>query len=81
MDGLPTGFYTLEEYVTKYPDDKLTSGLTVNEKFYVRPINWAGGWKIDGGLIRLSDGNCLAYFDSREELENEMIRLGLETIL
>lgn len=64
----------LEEYVKNNPDEMLVTGLTVLGKWYIRPISWCGSWK-DGKLL---NGNCLAYFDTKEDLDKEFIRIGYE---
>lgn len=64
----------LEEYVKNNPDEMLVTGLTVLGKWYVRPISWAGSWK-EGKLL---NGNCLEYFDTKEDLDKELIGIGYE---
>ena len=62
----------LEKYIKNNPDEMLVTGLTVLGKWYVRPISWCGSWK--GG--KLLNGKCLAYFDTKEELDKEFTRIG-----
>ena len=64
----------LEEYIKNNPNEKLMTGLTVLDKWYVRPMNWCGMWKGN----KLLGGRCLAYFDTKEDLNNTLIRLGYE---
>ena len=64
----------LEEYIKNNPNEKLMTGLTVLDKWYVRPMNWCGMWKKN----KLLGGRCLAYFDTKEDLDNTLIRLGYE---
>lgn len=64
----------LERYIKSYPDEKLIAGLTSLDKWYVRPMNWCGIWKEN----KLFGGRCLAYFDTKEDLDNTLIRLGYE---
>ena len=35
----------LEEYIKNNPNEKLMTGLTVLDKWYIRPMNWCGMWK------------------------------------
>ena len=64
----------LEKYIKENLKDELIVGETTLGKFYIRPRKWTGIWK-DSKLI---SGNCLAYFETREEAEKELIRLGYE---
>lgn len=64
----------LEKYIKENSKDELIVGETTLGKFYIRPRKWTGIWK-DSKLI---SGNCLAYFQTREEAEKELIRLGYE---
>ena len=65
----------LEKYIKENSKDELIVGETTLGKFYIRPRKWTGIWK-DSKLI---GGNCLAYFETREEAEKELIRLGYES--
>lgn len=64
----------LQEYIKNNPNEELLTGLTVSNKYYVRPMNWCGMWKDD----KLFGGNCLAYFDTKEELDNALLKLDYE---
>ena len=64
----------LEEYIKNNPNEKLMTGLTVLDKWYIRPMNWCGMWKKN----KLLGGRCLAYFNTKEDLDNTLIRLGYE---
>lgn len=64
----------LEEYIKNNPYEKLLTGLTVFNKYYVRPMNWCGIWKEH----KLLSGNCLAYFDTKEELDNVLLECDYE---
>lgn len=64
----------LEEYIKNNPNVKLLTGLTVLNKYYVRPINWCGIWKEN----KLLSGNCLAYFNTKDELDNAVLGLNYE---
>ncbi|MDP4146969.1 MAG: hypothetical protein Q8936_21265 [Bacillota bacterium] len=64
----------LEEYIKNNPNEKLLTGLTVLDRYYVRPMNWCGIWK-EGKLL---GGKCLAYFDTKEEMDNKLLGLDYE---
>ena len=64
----------LEKYIKDNPNEKFLTGLTVLNKYYVRPMNWCGIWKEN----KLLNGNCLAYFDTKEELDNAILGLDYE---
>lgn len=64
----------LEKYIIANPEEELIVGETTLGKFYIRPRKWGGIWKD----YKLISGNCLAYFETREEAEQELIRLGYE---
>jgi len=64
----------LEKYLKENPNENLLTGLTVLGKWYVRPVNWCGAWKEN----KLFSGRCLAYFDTKEDLDNALIGLGYE---
>jgi hypothetical protein len=51
-------------------ENQLIYGKKVNGKYYVRPINWAGGWKDVNGEILLSGGNTLFESDDKQECKN-----------
>lgn len=46
--------------------DHLIKGKTSKGKFYVRPVNWAGGWDKDLNLV---GGNTLFESDKEEEID------------
>ena len=64
----------LIKYIEENPEVELMKGLTNTNKWYVRPMNWCGMWKKN----KLLGGRCLAYFDTKEDLDNTLIRLGYE---
>jgi len=61
----------LELYLKENPNKTMTTGQTILGKWYVRPASWAGMWKD----FKLVSGNCLACFDTSEELENKLDEL------
>ena len=64
----------LEQYIKNNPNEKLLTGLTTLNKYYIRPMSWCGMWKED----KFFSGNCLAYFDTKEELDNTLLELNYE---
>jgi hypothetical protein len=68
----------LKKYIEDNPNEKLLTGTTVLNKYYVRPISWYGIWNGAWEDKRLLSGRCLEYFDTKEDLDNTLIRLGYE---
>ena len=58
----------LIKYIEENPEVELMKGLTNTNKWSVRPMNWCGCWKSD----KCVGGRCLAYFDTKEELDKTL---------
>lgn len=62
----------LDNYIKENPENELIIGETTLGEFFIRPLDWCGVWQ---GL-KLVSGDCLAYFSSIEEAEDNLKRLG-----